>query len=310
MANNLYVVVYPDSATDPADDAGGRAQIVAGQNGDGGAATYASGAVAWTGSGQQISASGLSANIWYRSAAVVYDGASAYSNSVLSNAFFALTCSVGNSAATGQPSVISLSAGIEIACGVGNAIAVGILSGINARLNLACATGNAAASGTNASIEIATGIVISCAVGNATAIGIAAAINSRSAIACNVGSATAAGIASVANLTSTLDTSPGAATAAGILADLSLSIVVPATQGAAVASGVIATIAQAGIIWIDCFIANADCLGVEAGLAVTEIYEPILAQIGYAKRSNRQRYGYGIGTPVHTRGQNISRGGR
>ena len=101
MANNLYVVVYPDSATDPADDAGGRAQIVAGQNGDGGAATYASGAVAWTGSGQQVSASGLSAGTIYRAAAVVYDGSS-YSNRVLSGAFTALAAGYASFTLSGQ----------------------------------------------------------------------------------------------------------------------------------------------------------------------------------------------------------------
>lgn len=83
MAQTLYAVVYLASATDPADDATGHGQIKDGKDGSGATAVW-SGNATWTGSGQQLTATGLSAGTLYATAAVVYDDvALTYSNRVL-----------------------------------------------------------------------------------------------------------------------------------------------------------------------------------------------------------------------------------
>jgi len=71
----LFVVTYPAGAGTPSN-----AQIVAGQQYSGAAASWA-GNAAWTGSGQYLEATGLDAATEYDSAAVIYDGTT-YSNVV------------------------------------------------------------------------------------------------------------------------------------------------------------------------------------------------------------------------------------
>lgn len=84
MAQTYYFVAYLASATDPADDATGRAQIKNGQDGSGATAAFA-GNTAWTGSGTFIDTSSLAQATTYASAAVVYDDVlDQYSNRVLS----------------------------------------------------------------------------------------------------------------------------------------------------------------------------------------------------------------------------------
>lgn len=83
MALTLYAVVYLDSATDPANDATGKNQIKDGEDGDGNPAVW-DGSATWTGSGQQLTASGLTDTTDYAAAAVVYDDvALTFSNRVL-----------------------------------------------------------------------------------------------------------------------------------------------------------------------------------------------------------------------------------
>lgn len=91
MAQTLYAVVYLASATDPADDATGHGQIKDGKDGSGATAVW-SGNATWTGSGQQLTATGLSAGTLYALAAVVYDDvALTYSNRVLGTEFTTLS---------------------------------------------------------------------------------------------------------------------------------------------------------------------------------------------------------------------------
>jgi hypothetical protein len=75
MAQVLYIVTYPAGTGTPSN-----AQIVAGQDSTGAAASWADNAV-WIGSGQYLDASGLSASTEYDSAAVIFDGTT-YSNVV------------------------------------------------------------------------------------------------------------------------------------------------------------------------------------------------------------------------------------
>lgn len=75
MPQILYIVTYPAGSGTPSN-----AQIVAGQNASGTAASWAGNAV-WTGSGQYLDATGLAENTQYDSAAVIYDGTT-YSNVV------------------------------------------------------------------------------------------------------------------------------------------------------------------------------------------------------------------------------------
>lgn len=83
MAQTFYVVAYLASATDPADDATGHAQIKNGQDGSGAAAAW-SGNAAWSGPSTFVDTSGLTEGTLYATAAVVYDDVLAsYSNRVL-----------------------------------------------------------------------------------------------------------------------------------------------------------------------------------------------------------------------------------
>jgi hypothetical protein len=75
MPQTLYIVTYPAGTGTPSN-----VQIVAGQQFSGAAASWA-GNAAWTGSGQYLEATGLSASTEYDSAAVIYDGTT-YSNVV------------------------------------------------------------------------------------------------------------------------------------------------------------------------------------------------------------------------------------
>jgi len=75
MPQTLYIVTYPAGTGTPSD-----IQIVAGQQFSGAAASW-SGNATWTGSGQYLEATGLSASTEYDSAAVIYDGTT-YSNVV------------------------------------------------------------------------------------------------------------------------------------------------------------------------------------------------------------------------------------
>lgn len=83
MAQTLYLVSYLGSATDPADDATGHAQIKNGQDGSGASAAFA-GSTAWAGPSTYIDPTGLSQATTYATAAVVYDDVLLqYSNRVL-----------------------------------------------------------------------------------------------------------------------------------------------------------------------------------------------------------------------------------
>lgn len=79
----LYVVVYAAALGAPS-----TTQIAAGNDVNGAPADWDNNGTAWTGSGQQVDASGLTSSTSYKSSAVVYDSGSAtYSNVVTSAAF-------------------------------------------------------------------------------------------------------------------------------------------------------------------------------------------------------------------------------
>jgi len=108
MPQTLYIVTYPAGTGTPSN-----AQIVAGQQFSGAAASWADHAE-WTGSGQYLEATGLSASTEYDSAAVIYDGTT-YSNVVqvvdtwttLSGTAYTLTANNGTLTLTGQSATLT-----------------------------------------------------------------------------------------------------------------------------------------------------------------------------------------------------------
>jgi hypothetical protein len=109
MAQVLYIVTYPAGTGTPSN-----AQIVAGQDSTGAAASWAGNAT-WTGSGQYLDATGLSASTEYDSAAVIFDGTT-YSNVVhvdgwttLSGTAYTLTANNGTLTLTGQIATLTKS---------------------------------------------------------------------------------------------------------------------------------------------------------------------------------------------------------
>jgi hypothetical protein len=110
MAQVLYIVTYPAGTGTPDGP-----QIVAGHDATDSAASWAGNAT-WTGSGQYLEATGLSASTEYDSAAVIYDGTT-YSNVVqvvdtwttLSGTAYTLTANNGTLTLTGQSAGITRS---------------------------------------------------------------------------------------------------------------------------------------------------------------------------------------------------------
>jgi hypothetical protein len=163
-----------------------------------------------------------------------------------------VTCSVGNTSATGVNAQVSRS----VVCSVGATSA----TGVNAQVSRSfiCSVGNTSATGVNSSVSFGSSTTITCTVGATSATGVNAQV-SRSVV-CSVGGVSATGVS--AQVSRSVLCSVGATAASGVNALLNISDV--CAVGNATATGINCAITLPGNQTYTCSVGATSASGVNA----------------------------------------------
>lgn len=290
-AGTLYCVIYPAAASAPS-----AAQIKAGQQSSGSAATAAGNEPANNVTGEQIFDSllaGLTASTDYKASFVWSDGV--VDSNVVTMATFTtsagggvtISANIGAAVALGSQATIAatttingnvgqavgagLAAAISqtftVGAGVGQAVAAGLPATLTSQTTITGAIGQAVAAGLTADISTGSTVTISANIGQAVGAGLVATIAQTATIAGGVGQAVATGLQASIAAQTTLAGNVGQAVAAGLVATLTAQATIAGNVGQAIAAGVQASIG--GTATISSGIGQAVATGLQATINVT-----------------------------------------